>query len=128
MIRPNKFLKEDFEREREVILEEYRRNLDSPYRQIYERLFSLAFKQHPYRLPVIGNEPVLKKAKVSDLEKFYRQHYVAPKMALILAGPLSDPKVKGSLVAQATQALLKVPHRSVAERALKQEKIGRAHV
>ena len=35
MAKPQKFLKSDFEREREVILEELRKNQDSPSRQLF---------------------------------------------------------------------------------------------
>src|SRR3989338_6433388 len=38
MAQPQRFLKEDFAREREVILEELRRNEDSPGRQLFQKL------------------------------------------------------------------------------------------
>src|SRR5271163_4023884 len=48
MAKPQRFLKADFEREREVILEELRKNEDSPGRQLFQKLFSLTYKKHPY--------------------------------------------------------------------------------
>lgn len=92
MAKPQRFLKDDFEREREVILEELRKNEDSPGRQMFQSLFSLTFKKHPYGRPVIGFAKTLKAASVKDLEAFYRRQYVAGKMGLVLVGPLEDKK------------------------------------
>ncbi len=92
MAKPQKFLKQDFEREREVILEELKRGEDSPDRQLYQHLFSLTFKKHPYGKPVIGYAKVLKAATVQKLDAFYRNHYVSSQMGLVLVGPINDAK------------------------------------
>ena len=92
MAAPQSFLREDFEREPEVILEELRRGQDSPDRQLYEELFGLTYRKHPYGRPVIGFEKTLKAAKVSDLERYYRRNYVSSRMGLVLVGPIEDPK------------------------------------
>ncbi|MGK5089371.1 pitrilysin family protein [Bdellovibrionota bacterium FG-2] len=85
---PQKFFRQDFEREREVILEELRKNEDSPERQLFQKLFSITYKRHPYGRPVIGFQKILKAAKVSDLDKFYRHRYVSGRMGLVLVGPM----------------------------------------
>jgi zinc protease len=90
LAKPQKFLKSDFESEREVILEELAKNEDSPSRQLFQKLFSATFKKHPYGRPVIGFVKTLKAAKVSNLEAFYRRSYVSGKMGLVLVGPLND--------------------------------------
>ena len=92
MGRPQKFLKEDFTREREVILEELRKNEDSPSRQLFQSLFSATYSKHPYGKPVIGYTKTLKAATVQNLETFYRRNYVSNKMGLVLVGPLGDLK------------------------------------
>jgi len=88
MAKSQRFLKSDFEREREVILEELRKNNDSPGRMLFQELFELNFGRHPYGRPVIGFEKILKSAKLPALEKFYRSNYAASKMGVILVGPL----------------------------------------
>ncbi|MDR3608057.1 MAG: pitrilysin family protein [Oligoflexia bacterium] len=88
--KPQRFLKDDFEREREVILEELRKNEDSPGRQLFQSLFSLTFKKHPYGRPVIGFAKILKSAKLSALEAFYKRNYSAGNMGLVLVGPIED--------------------------------------
>ncbi len=90
MAKPQKFLKEDFEREREVILEELRRGEDSPDRQLYQNLFKLTYKAHPYGRPVIGFEKILKAATVQKLESYYHRNYVSSRMGLVLVGPVQD--------------------------------------
>jgi zinc protease len=90
--KPQKFLVEDFKREREVILEELKKNEDSPGRQLFQSLFSATFAKHPYGRPVIGYEKTLKAAKTAQLESFYRKNYVSGKMGLLLVGPLLDKK------------------------------------
>jgi zinc protease len=90
MAKPQRFLKDDFDREREVILEELKKNEDSPERQHFQALFSSTFKTHPYGRPVIGFTRTLKAATVSRLESFYRRNYTAARMGLILVGPIAD--------------------------------------
>ena len=90
MAKPQKFLKSDFEREREVILEELRKNEDSPGRQLFQSLFSETFQKHPYGKPVIGYVKTLNAAKVQALEAFYRRNYISGKMGLVLVGPVDD--------------------------------------
>src|SRR3954471_13264654 len=77
MAKPQRFLKTDFEREREVILEELRKNEDSPGRQLFQSLFTSTFSKHPYGRPVIGFEKILRAAKITQLESFYRRNYVS---------------------------------------------------
>src|SRR3954463_13734828 len=92
MAKPQKFLATDFVQEREVILEELRKNEDSPSRQLFQSLFSTTFGKHPYGRPVIGFEKILKGAKLRDLESFYNRNYVSEKMGLILVGPIAGIK------------------------------------
>ncbi|MBC7385921.1 MAG: insulinase family protein [Cryobacterium sp.] len=97
MAKPQRFLKEDFQREREVILEELKKNEDSPNRMLFQSLFTSTFSKHPYGRPVIGFTKTLKDAKVGNLEAFYRRQYVSGNMGLILVGPFEE-KRKKSLV------------------------------
>ncbi len=90
MAKPQRFLNEDFLREREVILEELRKNEDSPGRQLFQSLLTQTFKRHPYGKPVIGYVKTLKAAKVAKLEAFYRKHYVSGNMGLVLVGPIGE--------------------------------------
>lgn len=102
MAKPQRFLAKDFSSEREVILEELAKNEDSPGRMLFQSLFNQTFNEHPYGRPVIGFVKTLKAAKVSDLEKFYRRHYVPARMGIILVGPIlsEGPARRKNLMAQ----------------------------
>lgn len=97
MAKPQRFLKEDFQREREVILEELKKNEDSPGRMLFQSLFTSTFAKHPYGRPVIGYTKTLKAAKVQNLEAFYRRQYVSGNMGLILVGPFEEKRKKALL-------------------------------
>ncbi len=97
MAKPQRFLKEDFQREREVILEELKKNEDSPGRMLFQSLFTATFAKHPYGRPVIGYTKTLKAAKVANLEAFYRRTYVAGNMGIILVGPFEEKRKKDLL-------------------------------
>jgi zinc protease len=94
MAKPQKFLKKDFESEREVILEELSKNEDSPDRMMFQKMFSLTYKKHPYGRPVIGFRKTLKAAHVQNLEAFYRRRYCAGNMGIVLVGPIDEPTGK----------------------------------
>lgn len=94
MATPTAFLKSDFEREREVILEEYRRGEDNPGRALYESVFERVFGPHPYGRPVIGFPKTLKAAKVGQLEAFYRREYRPSQMGFVVVGPMDAARVQ----------------------------------
>jgi len=86
--KPERFLKEDFSREKEVILEELKRSEDSPGRQMFQKAFELTFSKEPYSRPIIGYKRTIKNSTVSQLEKFYKDFYRPENMGLILVGPI----------------------------------------
>lgn len=94
MAKPQKFSKKDFDSEREVILEELKKNEDSPSRMLFQELFYSIYKSHPYRNPVIGFVKTLKAAKVQQLMDYYENFYTAHNMGLILVGPLTESREK----------------------------------
>ncbi|MCM0605104.1 MAG: insulinase family protein [Xanthomonadaceae bacterium] len=94
MAKPQKFSKKDFDSEREVILEELKKNEDSPSRMLFQELFYSIYNKHPYRNPVIGFVKTLKAAKVQQLMDYYENFYTAHNMGLILVGPLTEAREK----------------------------------
>lgn len=98
MAKPQSFLKDDFSREREVILEELRKNEDSPGRMLFQSLLSALYRKHPYGRPVIGYPKTLKAATVASLESFYRRGYVASRMGVVVVAPIHDESEKKKIV------------------------------
>lgn len=84
----------DLAREREVILEEIRQGSDDPARGVSQSLFATAFVEHPYRRPVIGTSESVARLCERDLIDFFRSHYVADNLALVVAGDVDGERVR----------------------------------
>ena len=78
-------------KEQEVVLEEIRRGLDSPHRVLTQSIFSTAYQRHPYRLPVIGTEELVKSFSREQLLDFFHRWYVPNNMSFVAVGDF-DPK------------------------------------
>lgn len=91
-----RFFKIDFDREREVILEEIRKNADSPNRQLFQTLFEKTYQRHPYGRPVIGYAKSIRVATLKKLEDFFHRQYEPSRMGLVVVSPLDE--AEGSLL------------------------------
>lgn len=76
----------EVEKEREVILREIDMGLDDPDRQMSRALFEAAYREHPYRLPVIGHRELFEKVSREELLCYYRSRYVPGNMTLVVVG------------------------------------------
>ncbi|RJQ48483.1 MAG: insulinase family protein [Nitrospiraceae bacterium] len=76
--------------ERDVVMEERRmRYEDDPQSSVYEEVVSTAYKNVPYRWPVIGWMEDLKRITRDDLYSYYRKHYVPNNAMIIVAGNIN---------------------------------------
>ncbi|HNX05631.1 MAG TPA: insulinase family protein, partial [Opitutales bacterium] len=73
-------------REREVILREIAMNNDDPDRQLVRRLYETAFREHPYRQPVIGHDEQFRRIAPETLHSYYKARYTPDNMVLIVVG------------------------------------------
>lgn len=84
--------------ERAVVMEERRmRYEDDPQSLVYEDVMSTAFKNHPYRWPVIGWMSDLKRITRDDLWKYYRAHYVPNNALIVIAGDVDVDFLMGKI-------------------------------
>lgn len=74
------------EKEREAILQEARRKLDSPTARGREKMFELAFQKHRMRRWRIGQEETLRALTRDDLLRFYEDHYRPQNTVLCVVG------------------------------------------
>ena len=73
--------------ERDVVMEERRmRYEDDPQSLVYEEVLSTAFKNNPYRWPVIGWMQDLKQITRDDLYEYYKKYYVPNNALIVIAG------------------------------------------
>lgn len=77
----------EFLSERDVVMEERRmRYEDDPQNLVFEEVVATAFKNNPYRWPVIGWMEDLKNVTRDDLMDYYREHYIPNNAFIVIAG------------------------------------------
>jgi zinc protease len=80
----------EFERERDVVIQEAKRKLDDPAAVTQETLYQLLFRVHRMRRWRIGTESGLRAIGRDDLREYYQTRYVPGRVIVSLAGDL-DP-------------------------------------
>ena len=94
MVGSPKFDVAEIDNEREVVLEEIKKSFDDPHRQASRSLFSTAYKNHPYGIPVIGYESVIKNINRDELIDYFQSRYVPRQMNLIVVGDFNSEEVE----------------------------------
>ena len=85
----------EFYAEREVVIEERRMRLESsPRGRLRDETSSAAFVAHPYRNGVIGHRSDLEALSRADGEEFFREHYGAANMCMVLVGDVRRDEVE----------------------------------
>jgi zinc protease len=90
---------QEFERERNVVLEEIKQGLDDPDRVAAQSLFQTAFDVHPYGRPIIGSEATVRRMKRDDLLSFFGKHYVAHNVTLVVVGDFDTAAAREKITA-----------------------------
>ena len=90
----------ELDRERQVILEEYRRKQDDPYGFLWERVHEQMYREGPYKAPVLGIPESLQATTRERMLDYYHRTYCADNMTLLVVGNVdaSDaiPQVEAS--------------------------------
>jgi len=90
---------EDFESERNVVLNELERYFDSPVVELMTAVWKEAFgSRHPYGHPVIGWRADVQVMPVEALKKFYDTYYWPGNATLTLIGDFRSPEVLEDIV------------------------------
>ena len=84
----------ELEREKEVVLEEFRRSKDNPDHEIAERLFDLTFTTHPYRRPIIGFEETVRPIQRNDMLRVFNTWYVPNNMIFVAVGDFDSDTMR----------------------------------
>ena len=74
-----------------VVMEEFKqRTLNQPYGDIPAIIRELAYREHPYRWPVIGRDIThIEKATLEDVRSFFYNHYAPNNAILAVVGDIS---------------------------------------
>jgi zinc protease len=84
-------------REKDVILREIAMTRDDPENRLWESVFSTAFREHPYRQPVIGHRDVFAAVDRSALAGYYRERYVPNNMVVVIAGDVGTTEARAAV-------------------------------
>ena len=88
---------EEFVKEQEVIRREFAMVADDPDRVNSQQLFSTAYREHPYRFPVIGYLDVFNKLTRDDVMAYYKARYAPNNLVFVVVGDIDTDAVREQL-------------------------------
>ena len=91
------FPEEEWERESQVILNEFNMGKDDPDRVMQKLAASTAYHVHPYRVPIIGYEDIFTSMTRAELLDFFDEHYVPDNMITVVVGDFDSEQVLQAL-------------------------------
>lgn len=77
---------EEFDRERDVVLEEIRGCYDDPDWLGFQALNESIYQCHPYGRSILGTEALLKERSPDEMRSFHRFHYQPENMTVVIVG------------------------------------------
>lgn len=75
-------------KEKDVILREIAMTKDEPDNRLWETLFAAAFREHPYRQPIIGHRDVFSALTRDELVAYYQARYVPNNLVVVIVGDI----------------------------------------
>ncbi len=92
-----KLTQEKVNKEREVVMSEYKQGEDRPDYKVYYQIERLMFRDHPYKRDTIGLRDVIEHASLATFRTFYEERYVPNQMILAVVGDFDAAEVRGKL-------------------------------
>jgi zinc protease len=91
---------DELDRERGVVKEEIRRKDDSPTGRLYTLLSQAAFGESPYAREILGTPDSLDRIDRDVLEGYWRDHYTADRLVVVVAGAVDAAAVVDAVEAR----------------------------
>lgn len=88
---------DDFETERQVILEEIGMYADSPMWSAYERVMRLHFGEHPLGNNVLGTKATVGKMTPEQMRAYHAQRYGASNILVVASGKVDWPRLRAQV-------------------------------
>jgi zinc protease len=88
---------EECAKEKDVILREIAMTRDDPDSRLWETVFATAFREHPYREPIIGHRDVFAAVTREDLLAYYRARYVPNNLVVVIVGDIDVAATKSAV-------------------------------
>lgn len=80
---------QEFELERDVVLEEIRQSMDDPEYLGFQSLLESVYQRHPYGRPVLGDAQLLLDRSPDEMRHFHRTHYQPENIAVVIVGDVA---------------------------------------
>ncbi|XGV98201.1 MAG: M16 family metallopeptidase [Leptolyngbya sp. BL-A-14] len=93
----------EFERERQVVLEEIHQSYDNPDWLGFQALNEMVYQRHPYGRSILGSEETLLARSPVEMRQFHRAHYQPGNMAVVVVGDIPQQEAV-DLVGQTFQS------------------------
>ena len=77
---------DEFDRERDVVLEEIRQSYDDLDCIAFQALAESVYQRHPYGRPILGTEDSLMPRSPDEMRRFHRAHYQPHNMTVVIVG------------------------------------------
>lgn len=81
---------DEFDRERQVVLEEILQAQDDPDWVGYQTLCELLYGEHPYGRAVLGTPEILTARSPEEMRRFHQTHYQPENMTVAIAGGITQ--------------------------------------
>jgi zinc protease len=91
---------EEFERERQVVLEEIRRSSDNIRRCVFAQTMAIAFDRLPYRRPVLGPAEGVANFTADQMRQFHQTWYTPSNLTAVVVGNLPVEQMIATLEEQ----------------------------
>jgi len=85
--------REDIEKEKGVILEELKMEVDNPEYLLHEIFSSNFYKDHPIGKPILGTKDTVKKFDREMIHHYYRRYYSPKNILITAAGNLKHERL-----------------------------------
>jgi zinc protease len=88
---------DEYVKEQEVIRREFAMGMDDPDRMSSQALFATAYREHPYRHPIIGYLDVFNGLQRDEVMAYYKRRYVPNNMFFVVVGDVEAGRVQAQL-------------------------------
>lgn len=89
---------QEIDNEREVVIEEIKRGLDSPGRRASQLFFSTAYQKHPYGVPVIGFAENVSRWPAKKIVNYFKERYSPKNFFVVVTGDFEEKAVKSKVL------------------------------
>ncbi len=85
--------RKELEKERKVVIEEIRKDANSPQTLVYDNLVKMLYTTHPYKRKVIGTADIINTIHRDKILEYYNQFYNPSNMITVIVGDVDSASV-----------------------------------